>query len=86
MPRRATALLVAVCVCCVQECVGFPNGSVAFSCGSMMPVHPPFTPSASSPPFTLATSSATYRPGGVITGTSVQLILLKILMKSVTIL
>uniref|UniRef100_UPI0037E7E6D5 putative ferric-chelate reductase 1 n=1 Tax=Semicossyphus pulcher TaxID=241346 RepID=UPI0037E7E6D5 len=33
----------------------------------MMPVHPPYTPSKSSPPFTVSASSATYRPGGVIT-------------------
>lgn len=46
----------------------FPNGSVTFSCGNMMPVHPPFVPSTSSPPFTLSASSATYRPGGVISG------------------
>ncbi|XP_060899774.1 ferric-chelate reductase 1 isoform X1 [Labrus mixtus] len=58
---------VLVCVCCVEECVCFPNGSVAFSCGSLMPVHPPFTPSTSSPPFMVSTSSTTYRPGGVIT-------------------
>ncbi|XP_068455281.1 putative ferric-chelate reductase 1 [Clinocottus analis] len=70
MPLGATALLcAAVCVCCVQQCVGFPNGSVAFSCSSMTPVHPPFIPSTSSPPFTLSTSSASYRPGGVITVT-----------------
>uniref|UniRef100_A0A3B4XBI7 Secreted protein n=1 Tax=Seriola lalandi dorsalis TaxID=1841481 RepID=A0A3B4XBI7_SERLL len=71
MPLKASvSLLVLMCVCCVEECVCFPNGSVAFSCGNMMPVHPPYAPSTSSPPFTLSTSSATYRPGGVITGTS----------------
>ncbi|XP_036939231.1 putative ferric-chelate reductase 1 [Acanthopagrus latus] len=63
------SLLAVVCVMCVEEYVGFPNGSVVISCGNMMPVHPPFTPSTSSPPFTLSTSSATYRPGGVITVT-----------------
>ncbi len=69
MHLKAVMLLLAVvCVCCVEECVCFPNGSVAWSCGNLMPVHPPFTPSTSSPPFTLTTSSATYRPGGVISG------------------
>lgn len=73
MPLKATTLLLALmCVCCVEECVCFPNGSVAFSCGNMMPVHPPFSPSTSSPPFTLSASSATYRPGGVISGASVR--------------
>ncbi|TKS80417.1 ADAMTS-like protein 2 [Collichthys lucidus] len=70
MPPKATTLLLALmCVCCVEDCVCFPNGSVAFSCGNMMPVHPPFSPSTSSPPFTLSPSSATYRPGGVISVT-----------------
>ncbi|XP_071346813.1 putative defense protein 1 [Trachinotus anak] len=70
MPLKASvSLFVLMCVCCVEECVCFPNGSVAFSCGNMMPVHPPFTPSTSSPPFKLSTSSATYRPGGLITVT-----------------
>ncbi|XP_068197692.1 putative ferric-chelate reductase 1 [Antennarius striatus] len=59
-------LLGVVCVCCVEECVCFPNGSVAYSCGSMMPGHPPYMPSTSSPPFTLSTSGSTYRPGGVV--------------------
>ncbi|XP_074508455.1 putative ferric-chelate reductase 1 isoform X2 [Sebastes fasciatus] len=70
MPLKAMMLLLAVvCVCCVEKCVCFPNGSVALSCGNMMPVHPPFTPSTSSPPFTLSTSGGAYRPGGVITVT-----------------
>lgn len=70
MPLKVTVLLLAVvCAWCVEECVCFPNGSVAFSCGNMMPVHPPFTPSTRSPPFTLSASSATYRPGGLISGT-----------------
>ncbi|CAK6969385.1 putative ferric-chelate reductase 1 [Scomber scombrus] len=63
------SLLAVVCVWCVEEGECFPNGSVALSCGSMMPVHPPFTPSTSSPPFTLSASSATYKPGGVVTVT-----------------
>ncbi|KAM9349991.1 putative ferric-chelate reductase 1 [Symphorus nematophorus] len=70
MPPKSVVLFLAVaCVCCVEDCVCFPNGSVAFSCGSLMPVHPPYTPSTSSPPFTLSASNATYRPGGVITVT-----------------
>ncbi|XP_047445092.1 putative ferric-chelate reductase 1 [Mugil cephalus] len=67
--KVALSLLVAVCVWRVDVCVCFPNGSVAISCGSMMPVHPPFTPSATVPPVTVSTSSATYRPGEVITVT-----------------
>ncbi|XP_051267958.1 putative ferric-chelate reductase 1 [Dicentrarchus labrax] len=70
MPLKVAVLLLAVvCVWHVDECVCFPNGSVALSCGNMMPMHPPFTPSTGSPPFTLSTSSASYRPGGVITVT-----------------
>ncbi|XP_067460726.1 putative ferric-chelate reductase 1 [Thunnus thynnus] len=70
MPLKAMMLLLAVvCVWRVEEGVCFPNGSVASSCGDMMPVHPPFTPSISSPPFILSTSGATYRPGGLITVT-----------------
>lgn len=61
-------LLAALCTWCVEECECYPNGSVAISCGNLMPVHPPFTPSTSSPPFTLSASSATYRPGGLISG------------------
>ncbi|KAI3374490.1 hypothetical protein L3Q82_006310 [Scortum barcoo] len=73
MPLKVNMLLLAVVsVWCVEVCVCFPNGSVAISCGSMMPVHPPFTPSTSSPPFTLSTCSATYRPGEVITGAGPQ--------------
>lgn len=69
MPLKFPVLLLAVvCSWSVEECVCFPNGSVAFSCGNMMPVHPPFVPSTSSPPFTLSASSITYRPGGVISG------------------
>uniref|UniRef100_A0A8D3BD24 Secreted protein n=1 Tax=Scophthalmus maximus TaxID=52904 RepID=A0A8D3BD24_SCOMX len=73
MPRTASVSLslVLMCVCCVEQRVCFPNGSVASSCGSLMPAHPPFSPSARSPPFTLSTSSTTYRPGGVVTGTCV---------------
>ncbi|XP_035491644.2 putative ferric-chelate reductase 1 [Scophthalmus maximus] len=71
MPRTASVSLslVLMCVCCVEQRVCFPNGSVASSCGSLMPAHPPFSPSARSPPFTLSTSSTTYRPGGVVTVT-----------------
>ncbi|XP_034469550.1 putative ferric-chelate reductase 1 [Hippoglossus hippoglossus] len=68
-PTASVCLFIFMCVCCVEECVCFPNGSVAFSCGNMMPVHPPYKPSTSNPPFTLSTSSATYTPGGVITVT-----------------
>lgn len=69
MPLKVPVLLLAVvCSWSVEECVCFPNGSVTFSCGNMMPVHPPFVPSTSSPPFTLSASSAAYRPGGVISG------------------
>ncbi|XP_074545686.1 putative ferric-chelate reductase 1 [Halichoeres trimaculatus] len=32
-----------------------------------MPVHPPFSPSSSRPPFIVSTPSSTYRPGGVLT-------------------
>ncbi|XP_068593889.1 putative ferric-chelate reductase 1 [Cebidichthys violaceus] len=84
MPLQAAALLLAaVCMCRVQEGVAFPNGSVAFSCGSMMPVHPPYTPSTSSPPVTLSTSSAPYRPGGVITGASKQSVALHLTVEVV---
>lgn len=67
-PKTAVWLLAAVCVWCAEECVCFPNGSVAPSCGSMMPTHPPYKPSNSTPPVKLSVSSATYRPGGLISG------------------
>uniref|UniRef100_A0A672FZU6 Secreted protein n=1 Tax=Salarias fasciatus TaxID=181472 RepID=A0A672FZU6_SALFA len=68
--NAALWLVLAVCVCHLDRCVCFPNGSVAFSCGHMLPVHPPYSAAASSPPFTVSASSSTYRPGGVITGES----------------
>uniref|UniRef100_A0A3P8X213 Reelin domain-containing protein n=1 Tax=Cynoglossus semilaevis TaxID=244447 RepID=A0A3P8X213_CYNSE len=66
-PSLCVPLLTVVCAFSVELCLCFPNGSVAFSCGNMMPEHPPFTPSTSSPPFRLSTSSTTYKPGKVIT-------------------
>lgn len=66
-PKAAVWILAAACVWCAEECACFPNGSVALSCGDMMPIHPPFKPSSSTPPVILSASSATYRPGGLIT-------------------
>ncbi|XP_028282975.1 ferric-chelate reductase 1-like [Parambassis ranga] len=68
-PKAVMSLLAVVCFWHADKCVCFPNGSVAFSCEDMTPVHPPFTPSTSIPPVTVSTSSANYRPGGVITVT-----------------
>lgn len=67
-PVTVVDLLLMTCVLCGEVCECFPNGSLALSCGDMMPYHPPFSPSTNSPPFTLSTSSATFRPGGMITG------------------
>ncbi|KAG7526523.1 hypothetical protein JOB18_041411 [Solea senegalensis] len=68
-PSAFLSLFAVLCMCGVQQCLCFPNGSVAYSCAHMIPGHPPYKPSNSNPPFTVSTSRATYRPGGVITVT-----------------
>ncbi|XP_075871720.1 putative ferric-chelate reductase 1 isoform X2 [Nelusetta ayraudi] len=68
-PHTILLLLLMACGMFGEVCECFPNGSLALSCGDMMPYHPPFSPSTNSPPFTLSTSSATFRPGGIITVT-----------------
>lgn len=69
-PEALVLLLLVACGLSGELCECFPNGSLALSCGDMMPYHPPFSPSTDSPPFILTTSSATFRPGGTITGSS----------------
>lgn len=67
-PETILLLLLTAGAMFGEVCECFPNGSLALSCGDMMPFHPPFSPSTNPPPFTLSTSSATFRPGGIITG------------------
>ncbi|MBN3321585.1 FRRS1 reductase, partial [Atractosteus spatula] len=47
----------------VPDVFGFPNGSVAISCDSMMPGHTGYVAQTSVPPFSVTTSKSTYAPG-----------------------
>uniref|UniRef100_A0A3B3ZNZ7 Reelin domain-containing protein n=1 Tax=Periophthalmus magnuspinnatus TaxID=409849 RepID=A0A3B3ZNZ7_9GOBI len=68
MRAWAWSVAVLVCGCWFDSSLCFPNGSVSLSCGSMLPVHEPYTANTSSPPYTLSTSADTYRLGNSITG------------------
>ncbi|KAJ3595370.1 hypothetical protein NHX12_004674 [Muraenolepis orangiensis] len=63
-PPVVWVLVMAGVMGCVREGWGFSNGSVAYSCDSLLPGHVPHMASPLTSPYTVTASTATYRPGG----------------------